>query len=278
MTARHVAVLLAATLPVACVLGEVDYVGKRCPCPDALFCVDGVCRATATSEGGAASDAGLVDGSPAPPFCPTHDPGDAGVCGDFSDPSALLTFTVGLENGTASVDSVEFLSAPGSLVCTVRALASGEHGNAIVNHDLSGPRTRVTLSFATKVAVTPRFDIGRFATLAFDSGWAVGLRPTATGIRIDETGPADASAPPSHPEHAVDWTKGWVHFTLTLDRTSGTPVGTLTSEGAAFDTAVPLAPELTFGGLTSIVLGPGYVGGPSDVVTVHFDDVLVTYE
>lgn len=275
MIRRRVLAALAALLPMACVLGEVDYEGKRCPCPSSLFCVDGQCRAAPGADAGAAKDAALDVGAP---FCPTHDPGDAGICGDFSDPSALLTFTVGLANGTASIDTVEYLSPPGSLICTVRALSSGEQGNAIVNHDIAGPKTRVSLSFAAKLAMTPATEMGRFATLAFDTGYAVGLRPTATSIRIDETVPADAAAPASHAEHAVDWSRGWIHFELALDRSGASPVGSLRMEGDAVESSSPLAAGLTFGGLTSIVLGPGYVGGPSDAVTVHFDDVVLTYE
>ena len=121
--------------------------------------------------------------------------------------------------------------------------------------------------------------LGRFATVSFDTDYAIGLVPSLGTIGLEETGPKDAAAPPNHASHALDWNGRFVHLELELARSTGSQfVATLKVDGVAVDAAVALAPNFALGKTATMVIGWGYVPGPSAPVAGFVDNLVVTLE
>jgi hypothetical protein len=72
--------LSLALLLGGCALPPVEFVGKFCPCPSSLVCVDGVCRISANEE----RDAGAIVGAEDAGVGQADGGADAGVTRGFS--------------------------------------------------------------------------------------------------------------------------------------------------------------------------------------------------
>ena len=277
-------------VPAACVIAELDYTNKACPCPEGYQCVESRCaRGAGSGDGGpdgASGDAAagdtssgdVGDATPAgPPFCDTV---DAGLCVDFGRAGDLVSFSPSTSaGGTLDLATDEWTSPPSALVARVASVAAGDVGFAVVVRNFTGVTKRFAMAFDAKLVMTQVGALGRFATVSFDTDYAIGLVPSVGTIGLEETGPKDAAAPPNHASHALDWNGRFVHLELELARSTCSQfVATLKVDGVAVDAAVALAPNFALGKTATMVIGWGYVPGPSAPVAGFVDNLIVSLE
>jgi hypothetical protein len=264
----------------ACVVGEIDYTGKTCPCPDGWLCVDGVCgHHDALPEAGADASLGQVDAgafcarlSPAPVYCNDFDEdGGLGGLGDL--------FPQTSSGGVVGVSGAEARSLPNSFFARVPALSSGQSAYAVAvgNETVSSSTpSQVSLAFSANVHITTGSQLGHLATLIFASGYGVGVVAEPGSVFVDELTPGDAgSGTIEHPHTEKDWSGGWVRVTLSVRRVGSGWTSSLSLDDAVVEDGRSLSAPFTAGTLATFVLGWGFVAGPSNELAASIDDVVL---
>jgi len=245
--------VLGATLEGACLFPSLDGLG-------------GADAGDAAEDGVTAPDGGRFCASltPAPAFCEDFDEPDGAP-----DLSKWLGYSV---NGGASlsVDDTFALSSPRSLLAVAPALSSSSAEAAVFPAAGPTPTARAELVF--DVDLVPGNSDATLCSLVSPSATTVYLIVGPGGIHVGE-GPYDG-AYPYHPTHAVDWSAGWVHVDLTLNRTATGATTSLAVNAAALETNYACDSRFEFGP-EQVGLGYIYDGSPADARQAHIDDVVL---
>jgi hypothetical protein len=242
----------------------------------------------AQPAGGVSGEAGVpeggADGGPAVRFCDSLPRATTLVCNDFDGPDPVTGWR--LEGPSPPVVDGAFASSPSSSVlCNVKALASGQTSESSLRFDFAPvPRVRARWSmFRESSATSIDFNMGSFY---FSDGARYVLvqlqvRPDGT-IGLQEYGEPGPNGKPDYsagpPETVMSSVGKWMRITLSVDwKAPGGPGVSATVDDAPLFTDYKMAGAPQLGTIVETFHRTGitYVGGPRGETRLRIDDVAV---